>query len=54
MDNNFDEIDTANLYAAVSYYIRTHTWNVNDESEWEMLKALKELQQRMGKTLDGK
>lgn len=52
MENNFDEIDVSNLYSAVSYYIRTHSWKVDDESEWEMLKALKELQKRMGKALD--
>ena len=49
----FDEIDLNLIYDAIDHKIRTTQWNVNDESEFEALTALKGLQTRILKELDG-
>ena len=49
----FDEIDLNLIYDAIDHKIRTTQWNVNDESEFEALTALKGLQARIGNQLDG-
>ena len=54
MDNiNFDETDLNFLYAAVRHQIKTVNWNVSDEEDWVQLKALKELEDRIGRAMDG-
>lgn len=49
----FDEVDLNLIYDAIDHKIRTTRWNVNDESEFEALTALKGLQTRILKELDG-
>ena len=49
----FDEIDLNLIYDAIDHKIRTTQWNVSDESEFEALTALKGLQTRILKELDG-
>ena len=49
----FDEVDLNLIYDTVGHKIRTTQWNVDDESEFEALVALKELQARILKELNG-
>lgn len=54
MENNtFDETDLNFLYAAVRHQIKTVNWNVSDEEDWVQLKALKELEDRIARAIDG-
>lgn len=54
MENNtFDETDLNFLYAAVRHQIKTVNWNVSDEEDWVQLKALKELDDRIARAIDG-
>lgn len=53
MENIFDETDLNFLYAAVRHQIKTVNWNVSDEEDWVQLKALKELEDRIGRAMDG-
>ena len=50
---DFDEVDLNLIYDAIDHKIRTTQWNVDDESEFEALVALKELQARILKELNG-
>lgn len=50
---DFDEVDLNLIYDAIDHKIRTTQWNVSDESEFEALTALKGLQTRILKELDG-
>ena len=50
---DFDEMDLNLIYDAIDHKIRTTQWNVNDESEFEAITALKCLQTRILKELDG-
>ena len=49
----FDEVDLNLIYDTIGHKIRTAQWNVDDESEFEALVALKELQARILKELNG-
>jgi len=52
-DNIFDEIDLNLIYDAIDHKIRTTQCNVNDESEFEALGALKGLRARILTELNG-
>ena len=49
----FDEVDLNLVLDALGHKIRTTQWNVEDESEFEALIALKALQARILKELAG-
>lgn len=49
----FDEIDLNLIYDAIGHKLRTSQWNLNDRSEFEALVALKALEARILKELDG-
>lgn len=48
---DFDELEANALYDAISYKIKSCRWDVTDESDWECLVQLKEIQKRLGKWL---
>ena len=49
----FDEIDLNLIYDTICHKIRSAKWNLDDESEFEALVALKALQARILKELNG-
>lgn len=49
----FDEIDLNLIYDAIGHKLRTAQWNLSDQSEFEALVALKTLEARILKELNG-
>ena len=50
----FNEADLLLIGDALRQKIKTTTWNLEDETEWEALKALKFLEYRIVRHLDEK
>jgi hypothetical protein len=54
MDNDtFEEYELNHLYMITRAYIKRNTWDVTDETEWEHLKSLKGLEEKIARMLDG-
>lgn len=55
-DNNdqitFDEIDLNYLRDAVSHQIAHTAWDVTNNDDWEFLKSLKALEDKLNRALD--
>ena len=55
MDNGdvtFDEVDLNYLLTAVTEQLATTKWNPLDQNQWEQLKHLKELEDKILRALD--
>ena len=55
MDNGdvtFDEVDLNYLLTAVTEQLTTTKWNPLDQNQWEQLKHLKELEDKILRALD--
>lgn len=55
MDNGdvtFDEVDLNYLLTAVTEQLATTKWNPLDQNQWEQLKRLKELEDKILRALD--
>jgi hypothetical protein len=52
-DIKFDEADANILYGIVRNHIKENDWDVTDESEWQLLIAIKEIEAKLGKFLNG-
>jgi hypothetical protein len=51
-DIKFDEVDANILYGIVRNHIKENDWDVTDESEWQLLIAIKKIEAKLGKFLN--
>lgn len=49
----FSEEDANVLFQAVYSYVKNNRWDPSNPSEWECLKQLKDIEQRLTAFLDG-
>ena len=49
----FDEADANYILMMACNHLKSKSWNPLDEEDWEELKAVKEICDRIGKYLDG-
>jgi hypothetical protein len=49
----FDEADAGTLFMTVIQYIKNNRWDPSLEEEWELLKQLKDIEERLRTFLDG-
>lgn len=49
----FDEIELNYIVCAIRHQVKTVKWNLDDETEWETLKFLKQTEDRIYRCLDG-
>lgn len=52
-DISFDELEANYLYIAVKNHIRYNKWDPSTDSDWKMLKTLKNIEERLIDYLDG-
>ena len=50
---NLDEVDINVLHGVVRSHIKHNKWDVSDETEWEQLRTLKDLEARLLQALNG-
>ena len=49
----FDEVDLNYLREAVGHQIAHVAWDVTNNNDWEILKSLKALEDKLDRALDG-
>lgn len=53
LDNiTFDEDDLECLYDAIIHQVRTTDWDVTDPADWDKLKQVKEMEEKLCRALD--